>query len=1145
MGLLDGLLGSGPNTNQQAAQINTSGATAWQGSPALSGANQNAQQNAQGLALAQANGTGPSAAEKMLQAQTAAAQNNANALASSGSGAVGQGAARRNAMLAGMGAASQLGGQAAAARAGEQIAGISAYGGLAGQARGQDLEAGNMNAQLASQQAQIQSGQNIANQNASLQQEGMDAKALGAITSGVAGGLGGLMGAMADADLKEPGHTGKEAHISLREEPSADGDPFLLIYDHQTGEGRKLATEPLDPVEQKIAFERPHGAGEFGDPNRQRTEVGDGVIGNQSWDKNAMGLARASRGPQPSRSWQSTMPHGVRTAEGKPFGQAPSSATLDAAYKPMPDTEFADMTRHTTDFQNGPFKTAQYRPGLYAAEPSTQTSFPASRSQQAAYESSLSPEPKGVGGYTNDPNDRLGPAKNSEGDWGNVDEDVFHDTPDDGLGESKPTSSSEPGPDRNSHLGYARGWDKNASDRAPGEEEPSPPDTKPLPKSGFVQGLSDMLKGFAGGVGGYNAPQTQSQNPSGADIDLTKKHKSPDVIYGTGGGRFVRGPKGDYVPAPPAPREPESMEINGAPYDPYAVPGQQANPTHQPLGHSDHRPPDVMYGNEGGRFVRQPDGNYAPAPPVQEPQKPQSDDRRPPDVMYDAQGSRFVRGADGSYAPAPPVPDQGADAAAREAPPAPPGPPKPPARPPTPPRPPPPAQQAAQKAAMATQAITGALDQNVANQVAQKAAQQAVSQQIQAVPNAAAAATMGTQPSNTIRANDMDLKKTNVNGDAVNPENMPYRGADSGVSAITSDKMKKTDVKKLGEDTNHGGPRDTDANASRSTSDTGDRGGAEQREAKRGDSTSGKRDGNTQHSPSKRDESSYGAQPKAQAKHGDYYGAKNPSLNNGVQNGNAWYEPLFKGDPKVSEGHDPWGHPGATEDRIHAADMDMGGGGTGPTYGADVDLVGTAPPSHPSLGHPRYGDMPIGGYAALHHPDLGHARGADIDIDLGPRRMNAPAFPEGLVPAHKWFEPEVTSHAVREPLEFARTRIVPTVDDDNSSVAEVEEHFRPPPPSLREQSEMALRQLPAMKAQALRNASPPSPSRGEVDSSLAELAKMRGSAVGAMNTGKNYDDALARGEDSAPAQSGLSAAKKDEPRAGLSFLNKKRYGNGS
>ena len=184
-GLASGLFG-GPNVNQPAAQINQAGAQAWQGNPGDANANQGAEQAAQGLELAQANGTGPSQAVEMLKAQTAAAQNNANAIASSGSGSSGQGIQRRNAMMAGAGATQALGGQAAAARAGEQQAAIQGLGNMANQSRGLDLQASGINANQADTQAQLTEQQNINNQGVQSQQQGANAGTLGNLASAAA-----------------------------------------------------------------------------------------------------------------------------------------------------------------------------------------------------------------------------------------------------------------------------------------------------------------------------------------------------------------------------------------------------------------------------------------------------------------------------------------------------------------------------------------------------------------------------------------------------------------------------------------------------------------------------------------------------------------------------------------------------------------------------------------------------------------------------------------------------------------------------------------------------------------------------------------------------------------------------------------------
>lgn len=116
-------------------------------------------------------------------------------------------------------------------------------------------------------------------------------------------------------------------------------------------------------------------------------------------------------------------------------------------------------------------------------------------------------------------------------------------------------------------------------------------------------------------------------------------------------------------------------------------------------------------------------------------------------------------------------------------------------------------------------------------------------------------------------------------------------GNDEGTDQVLmSDKNKKTETRPAG------------------TSDTGDKGGKEQTEAKRSDKTSGRKDGNTQHSPSKKDDSSYGRDAKDNKSWDkDRYGAKNPQ----DAWGHAWYDKYFKKDANVPHGDKGWnGHPG-------------------------------------------------------------------------------------------------------------------------------------------------------------------------------------------------------------------------------------------
>lgn len=118
------------------------------------------QQQAAGLMQQIAQGNGPSAAQALLNQQTATSMADTNALASSGSGQAGQGLARRQAMMQGASATQNLGGQAATARAQEQLGALGQFGAQTTAARGQDIQsalgAAGIHGQIASNQANLQ-----------------------------------------------------------------------------------------------------------------------------------------------------------------------------------------------------------------------------------------------------------------------------------------------------------------------------------------------------------------------------------------------------------------------------------------------------------------------------------------------------------------------------------------------------------------------------------------------------------------------------------------------------------------------------------------------------------------------------------------------------------------------------------------------------------------------------------------------------------------------------------------------------------------------------------------------------------------------------------------------------------------------------
>jgi hypothetical protein len=1195
MGMFDGLasgLFGGPNVNQPGAQINQDPATAWQGNPGAANGNQAAQQTAQGLELAQAEGTGPSAATELLKQQTAQAQNNANALASSGAGASGQGVARRNAMLAGVNATQNLGGQAAAARAGEQQAGVQGLGNMSNQARGLDLQASGINANLAAQQAQLAQQQNIENQGVAAQQQGANAGTLGNLASAAASAAPLLMMSdknakvgieAADADLREPPNPadpGDEAHLSLREEPSVDGKPFLLTYDHQTGRAYKPLMQELSPEEERVAFDRPHGAGDFGSPDRQRTVVHDFDL--------VKGLDK------------------VRSTRYPSAPQKSDRATMDPAYRPMSDDGFANMVQSAPLDQSGPYKQAAHRPGLYAANSyedvlngkqyaQGEGGMPDTAEQASDKESQMG----AVSGAQGDPRTN---GDNSDRDWSRAGGLSYADTGSPDGGGAQTQQPAQPPQQAKSRISpwrapdgsgnYNEGWDDAIKPKADDGNDK-------------VSGQLNKLSSSFGNFGNWSTRIGQPQSSTvqvhdldmdsfdnykkrngygleGADVDLQGLDAHAKVAqdrmksqHGTwpesdphkNWGRMdeVSPPKGyapwqetnqqvvdrshstgDDIPttdenswAPnwyddtmtgvtdPQNSKKNPLILDEEPVDETAPNVDYKNREHQTAqkvrgnetnadldlgpsrsyadrlrGHIEGADVDLQPGAsqnfreaEGAaRITRDPHTGVQTGErfDIQNPDNKPIEQGGPPETMFSADGSRWVRQPGGGYSPAPPMTGDEPDAKVqgrqhvdvKNSPRFRPGAQMVAQQPVSPP------QQAAQQAATATKAVTGAVDQQVAAQMAQKAAQQAVAQSIQKAPNAAAAATL---PRPTIQGGDIDLQKStrkqNVNGDAVNPEGIRPTGTDPGIAAITSDKMKKTDVKKIGESTNHGGPRDTEANADRSTTDTGDRGGAQQTEAKRSDSTSGRKDGNTQHTPSGRDESSYGAAPKHEMKHGDYYGAKQPSLANGVQNGSAWYEPLFKGDPAITRGADPWGHPGETEDRIHAADLDMGSHMQ--KSGQAINMPGAR----------GFADDDFSGR------QNGGAGGYRYDWDPGSSRDDRSLTGREMGRDHDEFTRSFAdmdfSHAVgvREPVSMSRYRELPSLDDDNASVEGFDERMPLPRPSLREQSENGLGYLRQMREEAMRG----------------------------MEPGKNLR-----------AAQGLEAAQHSEPRAAMRALEKKR-----
>jgi hypothetical protein len=276
-GPTQGLFG-GPNQNIGTPTIDTSGTAGWQGDPTKTAGNQGMQQTAEQLALAQANGTGPSAATDAARQQEQQAQAGMGALAASGSGSSGNALAKRQAMIQGGAAQSALGGQAATARAQEQIAGGQQLANVTGQARGQDIQNAGIQAGLATNQAQIAEQQNQVNAASAAANAGQNQQMLGSVAGMAAGAA-----MFADADVGQtdfvepPGKAkpGGEAHWTLREEKG-----FILARNQLTGQNFKLATVPLTPQEEAEA-KAPHGAGPLGanDPKRKHSQMADGEMG--------------------------------------------------------------------------------------------------------------------------------------------------------------------------------------------------------------------------------------------------------------------------------------------------------------------------------------------------------------------------------------------------------------------------------------------------------------------------------------------------------------------------------------------------------------------------------------------------------------------------------------------------------------------------------------------------------------------------------------------------------------------------------------------------------------------------------------------------------------------------------------------------
>lgn len=399
---------------------------------------------------------------------------------------------------------------------------------------------------------------------------------------------------------------------------------------------------------------------------------------------------------------------------------------------------------------------------------------------------------------------------------------------------------------------------------------------------------------------------------------------------------------------------------------------------------------------------------------------------------------------------------------------------------------------------------------------------------------------------------DLDLKKrgTNGNGDSLNPQHIPYQGSSPGTATIVSDKMKKEDIKKLGENVNRGGGKDTEAGRDKSTSDTGDKGGAEQKEAKRSDSTSGRKDGDTQHKSGPLSDAHYAENP-AKSKEKDYYGAKNPSVGGNRYGGAQWYD-QFVGDPPVTQGHDPWGRVGAEDGRIHAADMDMFGGvndwltngmsrragGAAGSVGRDSELAAR------DLG----GNFGSGSYDAgaaarnlLKHSDGMNPSGADIDMDMGNNWVGHGADVDLGMGEGWWankFPPGRQMNARAWPEQFSDPRYEQRLmddrgvleRDDEGSPMVITEGQRPGhenPWEARMRSDFGHEPVFAPDREGMMRPERPSPSslRQQADEGMRGLDSIRKQQVGGLQAGP-----------------GLAAARMEPQSKAMSYLERRRMG---
>lgn len=267
----------------------------------------------------QLNGTGPSLASAQMQQATDQSIAAQAAGAASARGTLGGALAARQAGMTAAGMEQNAAAQSMQGRIQEEYNAAQGMQGLGNAYEGEQQ----INANTAAQQAQLQQQQQDINARSGLGYAGLEnqvnAEQLGAqeqqqaqmsgnylAASGMGmnqsqfnttqntnlalGGLGaglGLVAAFGDADFQEPGvgrglgsnyvrrsyadadTSGQPAHLTLREEKSVDGRPFLAVADQNTGALAKVQMAPLTSAEHRQVM-APHGAGPLLAPMSQR-----------------------------------------------------------------------------------------------------------------------------------------------------------------------------------------------------------------------------------------------------------------------------------------------------------------------------------------------------------------------------------------------------------------------------------------------------------------------------------------------------------------------------------------------------------------------------------------------------------------------------------------------------------------------------------------------------------------------------------------------------------------------------------------------------------------------------------------------------------------------------------------------------------